>query len=128
MITFNLYWSDSTDGWHANMPGACGSGASPWEALAEALAVWERRGRPETEPEGIRRGGADWVIDHVVDRGPGYRFRYHVRGVNLNQRPGGYGRVIDWDILEDPRTEPRYEILPGAWDSACWKCPGKCAA
>lgn len=120
MITFDLYWTESSRAWHAVMPGACGSGATPWEALAEVLTVWDRRGRPETDPADVRRGGADWVIDHVTDRGPGHFYRYHVRGVNLNQRPGGYSRIIDWDVPSI--ADPRYEILPGAWGSACWKC------
>ena len=56
----------------------------------------------------------------MVDRGPGHFYRYHVRGVNLNQRPGGYGREIYWDVSSI--DDPRYEILPGAWDAGAGKC------
>jgi hypothetical protein len=100
--------------WHATLPGACGSGWSAWEAIAEAISVQARRvatGALDLLIAG-RQGGPDWVIETIV-RIPGPD-SLHVIGHNLNCAPGAYGREIAWRVKDV--DDPRYEILPGAWD------------
>lgn len=113
MLTLHVYYSNRGQ-WFADLPGAQGAGLTAWDAIAEALAVWERRGRPTVDGPGPHRGGADWVVDLVWDRGPGHLYRYHVEGTNLGCAPGTYGRRFTWDT--ESIDDPRYEILPGAWE------------
>jgi len=124
MITIDLYRHGhpaTRAEWYAELPGACGSGLTPWEALAEALTVWERRGRPEVSTVPHHEGGASWVVDTVIDLGRAAAYRYHVRGINLGCAPGTYGRRFAWTVRD--LDNPRYEILPDAWSAwQCWTC------
>lgn len=106
MMTVDLYYSRSLDGWHAVVDGACGSGATPWAALAEALEVWERRGKPAApSSEPIWRGGPAWVVESARAHATGY----HIEGTNLNNRPGAYGRRISWNVRD--LNPDQYELL-----------------
>ena len=128
-ITIHVYRSGHSaliSHWYADVPGACGAGATPWEALAEALAVWERRGRPTDEPTEGARGGADWVISRVTPAPKSAGYAYHVDGINLNCAPGTYGRLISWCV--SALTDRRYEILPGAFEAGIdtpWNQPAR---
>jgi hypothetical protein len=99
--------------WHVQAPGACGSGFTIWDAIADMLNVWNRRGKPGPDAP---IGGADWVVHSVVRKGR----EYSMVGTNLNCPPGGHGRLFIWTFSDprmgdwDPYTNPRYEFLPGA--------------
>jgi hypothetical protein len=49
----------------------------------------------------------DWVVNVIVDRGPGIYYRYWLRGVNLNYPSDAYDREFSWSVptLDDPRYD-----------------------
>jgi hypothetical protein len=107
-MIIEMFYSRSLDGWTAVVDGACGSGATAWAALAEALEVWERRGKPAASSEPVWRGGPAWVVERAIARPSGH-YRYHVEGINLNIRPGADGRRFSWDVPD--LNADQYELL-----------------
>lgn len=90
--------------WTAHVGNAVGANTNPWQALALALEVWNRRGRPTSTT--IR----DWVITTVIDQGRGSYYRWIAQGVNLNFPPDHPDHRLNWR-LRDLDDEKRYELV-----------------
>jgi hypothetical protein len=93
--------------WTAHVGNAVGAGSTSWKALAVALEVWNRRGRPASKS--VR----DWVITRLVDNGRGEYYRWSAEGVNLNFPPDHPDHILRWR-LRDLDDEKRYELLGDA--------------
>lgn len=90
--------------WTCHVGNTVGAATSPWRALALALEVWNRRGRPTTTT--IR----DWVITKLVDNGRGSYYRWSAEGQNLNFPPEHSDHRLRWR-LRDLDDDKRYELL-----------------
>lgn len=104
--------------WTCYGPGAMGCADTPWGALADMLATWYRRGKPDAgDPTSNNGSGPDWIITAIkpdperFGRNGGW-----ISGVNLNRPANGYGRSIFWgcDDITNMTREPRYELAIGA--------------
>jgi hypothetical protein len=42
----------------------------------------------------------DWIVQRIVDRGPGEKFRWYVVGINTNHEPGNPDRAFRWSVPE----------------------------
>mgnify|MGYP007122130758 CR=1 FL=1 len=85
----------------AYLPNAVGSGFTAWEALADALKTWERRGKP---PLATLEIPPCWVVSSMKRVGD----RFVVEGENLNYPPTHRDRRFNWSVSD---LSPGYEFI-----------------